>query len=840
VRPEISRISPFSINETVQLFGEIPEWPEVYMWQPEQSVEMAPEAALLSADGWPEAELPLTPPAGSVRPVITGSTHQVLYARSPMSGVTVLWLQNSRTGQFSSPCLANLPEIWSSSGTLAVPGERLSLFGQHFWVDTNTVDKEINSRCQHTDLQHFPPRAAIRNQSGGEVRELIWGLANDQDMPSQTRHKADLLIPAGTPSGQYELRFHNGTGGAWGWSGPVSIGITERRDLIGTRLMAWTHAGLHAPDSCTYDFISEVIEAPADGDLSDSGGRIQAAIDRVHEQGGGVVLLKAGSYGITRTIGVKPGVILRGEGNGSTTLTVTYGRRLAVAWPPIRPARRKGGAGHWAAGFEPLFRDEAQSTPLVWMQSESGLEDIRVLSGPGTGCLVLVAAAAHTADQGGPADDAAADWCSRVFLNRVEGVYQGQPVLQEEGRWYPQYHGVVVFSKTREFTMWRCRIVAPLALNMLCCRHEQARILDNYFEVNPKQGTINTFIGSAFHSMIAENTFVHGKRSLMSQMGFSNNWVFQNRSIGVGRGTNGQEEYMSEFGDSSWYGRAERIEPDCVLIPELTDQYPLIFQGTVGTNLDELEHYLFAAKGRGLGQYRKITAVHNGRVQLAKPWTVLPDADTEFTLINATVHNLWINNNAENGGGLSQFIFGAGFDNIVAGHEMLNNGGISLWSFPYTRNSQGKLDKYGIVAFNQIVNNTCRFSSNQNAAIILWSKSGNRDDYSGEPSAILGNVIRGNVIAGTNEGALLKNQTFRYWMLNKQLWLNFNPDKVCGIEINGDCNLVEQNLLLGIPNGVYVRGTGSGNAVLHNRTEGRECRELIDETGRSLFVQFGS
>jgi len=835
MKPAISRISPFAINETIQVFGEIPQRPDVYIWQPEEAFGTDGPA-----DGF---ELPPFPPPGAVRLTVIGFTPQVLYARSPISGVAVVWLQDANTGHVSPPFPANRPEIWNVSSFEAVPGERLSLFGQHLFVDTNTVDKEIDRNYRYTDLQASPPRAVIRNCESGGLLPLHWGLANDQDMPCQTRHKADLLVPPGTPAGTYELRFHNGTGGGLGWSEPAVIRIAERRDLIGNRLMAWNHAGLHHPSIDAGMVVTEVVTVPADGDLSDSGPLIQAAIDRVHASGGGVVLLKAGSYGTTRTIAVKPGVILRGEGCGSTTLTVRFAGALTVAWPAIRTAARKGGARRWASGFEPLFRDEAASTPLVWLQTESGLEDMRLLSGPGTGCLVLVAAARYDApapDEAGAEAAADADLCTRVFLNRVEGAYQGQPVLQQDGRWLPQYHGVVVFGRTREFTMWNCRITAPLALNMLSARHESARILNNYFEVTPRQGTINTFIGGAFHAMIAENTFVHGKRSLMSQMGFSNNWVFQNRSIGVGRGTNGQEEYMSEFGDSSWYGRAKEIRPDRVFIPELNDDYPLVFHGTVGANLDELEHYLYVAKGKGLGQYRKIKSIASGVVALQKPWTVLPDERTEFALVNATVNNLWVNNNAENGGGLSQFIFGAGFDNIVAGHEMLNNGGISLWAFPYTRRPDGTLEKYGIVAFNQIVNSSCRFSSNQNAAIILWSKSGSRDDYSGEPSTILGNVIRGNVVAGTEEGALLKNQTFRYWMLGKQPWLNFNPDKVCGIEVGGDNNLVEQNLLLGIPNGVFVRGTGSGNAVLHNRTEGRAGRELLDETGRAFFAAFGS
>lgn len=811
--PEISRVSPFTNNETIQIFGENLKDCEVYAWQPPTGNNTSKASVASSAQQLPAiSALAAEPPKGSKKLTVVSSTYQAAFAdASTVSGVSVIWVKNN--GVYSKPWLANLPEIWSQSVTEAIAGERVQLYGQNLY-DRNLSGKQI-------------PTVYLKNTETNQIYKATWGLANDQEMPNQNEHKFEFILPPDTPAGQYDLWVHNGTGDVYGWSNKASIKILDKYDLIGYQLMEWNRTGVQTGNQeiDEKDIYRRTIDAPKDGDLIDSTKTIQTVIDQVYRHGGGVVQLAPGSFGITHTLELKPGVILRGSGKDATTITVAYGQKMDEYWPSIIPASRAAGAKGWAADYEPYLK--GNGTPMIWVQKTAGMEDLQLIGGNGVGSLILVATADGTTAE-------------KVFFNHIKADYNGQSALLANGSWTAQYQGIIVLSQTKQFTIWQSDIVAPNALNMLPSKHEYVRLIGNTFEVSPAQGSINTFVGSSYNSMFVENNFINGKRSFMSQMGYSGNWIFQNRSTGVGRGINGQEEFMSEYGSMSWYGQAAAIDSDSITVPAVTDAFPIKYGsgGNIKDNFNDMQLFIYVAEGRGLGQYRRVIAFEGGEFKLDEPWSVTPDTSTKFALLTASVHNMWVNNTTSEGDGISQFVYGAGIDNIIAGHEMLDNGGISMWALEFQTNADGTLKQGGVLAFNQVKNNVERYSGTNNSGIILWSQSGSNPYYKGKPYNIVGNLVRGNIITGSAEAAVLRNQTgatWRYWV-NPAVQLSFDPTKTSGIQINGGLNIVEQNFIIGMPVGIRIRGDGEYNIIKSNRIDYSSTVTVLDETGKSYII----
>lgn len=395
--PQVSRVSPIEPRAVFQIFGENLEESEILIWQPETGEE---RPAL------EHPALPEFPPEGARRISPLLQHGHALYADSGrVRGTAVLWLQNG--SGFSTPRRVNGPEIWNRSAERAMPGERFQIFGQ-------------NLRFQFTGR----PWCVLRDVEDGSEYEAVWGPVQTQAMPYQEQFKMEVMMPEDIPAGEYELFVHNGTCGAFGWSDPIPIEILASRDLIGLASMAWNRLNLEV-DAQEMEDISAIRIDPELGDgLSDATGAIQSGIDELAETDGGIVSLPPGTFGITRTLTLRPGVILKGGGRGATTLTVQFGKRLRPDWQEFRQP----------PGVE--------DTPLLWIQAEAGVEDMSLTGGPGAGGIVYIRNPEGRVTQG-------------VFFNRVDVDNGGRRHLLQGERYRGQAHGIRLFDfESCEFTMW--------------------------------------------------------------------------------------------------------------------------------------------------------------------------------------------------------------------------------------------------------------------------------------------------------------------------------------------------------------------------------------------------
>lgn len=772
VIPEICRVTPFNAGETAQIYGENLKNSVLYWWQPDTDIENLVYKS--------STELPTLPPENAVTVTPDYCFSHMTYVRmsgtkenSIRSGCGIIWLKNDFG--FSKPFVVNRPEIWSASLKTANPGDRVALFGSNFRIFGK-------KKCVLTGGNLSSPL----NLFWGTEAELLACAPNTGDF------KCEFRLPNELANGEYEIRMHNGTGGDFGWSNPYTLYIKNEKTFIEHCNKKWSYEPeMPHPFDMSKVAVQHISTEFGDG-YTDATQIIQTAIDEVSLAGGGTVVLPYGIFGITETLIIKPNVVLKGAGRGATTLTVLEGATIKKQNFPVKYAQKKGNGTQWANDWKPLF-DKRVATPLVLIYTNAGIEDMRIEDSNGAFATVMVG-------------NIESDVSENVFFNRVDINEAARYTLVENGNYDPTY-GVLTVSHTENFSMFKCSIVSENPLFMLHAKHNYAHLIGNTFDVSPRQLT-EVSINGANNCMIEQNNFLNGRRTLMCQSSFNCNWIYQNRGSGVHRCGNALEAYMAENGGGAWAGKAETILPDGITTSFNMEQHPLDFRkrlGTVGENFDDHIMLLCIISGRGLGQYRKVIKIENNRIYLDQEWDVLPDGDTVFALEYPSWHNLWINNNQEMSGGHSQFFYGAGLDNVIAGHQMLLSAGIM--SQASTHIIGDELVNYGMIAYNRFIGCETRASGKA-----IDFRSARYDGktikriYSGQPEfyndtmAIWGNVIRDNVFGGSSD---------LYYVKNQLKWLPEN--KPYCMEIEGAYNLIEGNHIFDYDEVFYLEDAGEGN-----------------------------
>lgn len=365
--------------------------------------------------------------------------------------------------------------------------------------------------------------------------------------------------------------------------------------------------------------------------------------------------------------------------------------------------------------------------------------------------------------------------------------------------------------------MYKCRVKAAYTLMMLPGHNRRVRLVGNDFEVSPRQTGDNVFLGGSYDGMITENLFRYGRRTLVSQQGFFHNWVFQNRSEGVANTTNANEEYMSEFGFNAWAGTPVAVEAGSVTAGADLETKTLSHGGgCLRDNLGEYPWLLTVMHGRGFGQYRHVVKVEGGKLYLDRPWDILPDSDTFFNLHTASEHNLWVDNYAGNGSGISQFVYLAGVENIVAGHQTLVSSGIAMYAQEAEMDERGEITDMGVIAYNQFLGCDLRYSG---MGFCFWTHQSwtNLEDLPIPHVNVFGNILRLNVMTSGTDAEYAKNQAY---------WVPF--ERPCGIQMMGSYNLMEKNLIAGYDVGIHVRTPSRGNLMADNRCRHND-RNVLDE-----------
>ena len=766
--PEISRVSDFEEGQAAQIFCENADWlSKIYWW----SQPLGEEKPLNL-----NYELPQTPPEDAILIKPEEAFNQVLYfgqkQRIPGRSA-ILWIENN-VG-FSKPFRINRPDIWNLSVKKTYAGGTVAVFG-----------KNLNRSSQD-----HRPYAILVNKENGNVVKLI-NATNPSYLYDAQEFCVEYDIPLNAPDGKYNLYVNAKRGTDLGWSKPVDFEICSNLSIIDYFNSKWNQT---VSDTVKMPKTNiKTISAVAEGVFADRYEEIQSVIDEMSKQGG-IVLLSAGVFGISKTLIVKPNVVLMGAGKGATTICTVEGATLLQDWNKVCFARRVDDL-HYNATAEDwgnYMKDYPLAT-LVQLSTHSGIEGVTLRLGNGAANGVLIASDKNDTVENAFVNRIAVDNCGSTIHGHGDGM----------DAFGAHSAGIMCVSKTNNVVVWDSDIKALMPAQFLPARNENMKIVNNRFICSPKQLN-ETYFATCYGCVIAQNDFIGGRRTLMFQFGFDNNWVYQNRSIDVARSENAQEVYMAEHGTGFWSGKPVTSTADYFTVAKMDERTERYIKSPVR------KVYAVIIDGRGLGQYRTVTSIDGLKLTVDKPWDVVPDETTVFTLMIAVVKNLWVDNNSSLSNGQTQLLYGAGLENVLAGHMIDLASGISLQAMYYKPGLDNNEESLiGVVAFNTISNCQVR-SSGSGVTIkneICGSFEPDKDDpyrYFVRTRGIFGNIVYRNAFDGSSGLIYKKNQNI--WMEDRY---------AAGVSIGGAYNMVSKNHILNYDRPVRILYNCEGNLFDRN------------------------
>lgn len=776
-KPEICRVTPYEGGETVQIFGEnFDRESLLYWWRKNER-----EDTDIKDCGFPGTAAPELPPEDAkcvkLRDAVNGQVAYLGPEQEVWAGANVFWIKNE--AGFSKPFIANEPRLWSQSVTRIYPGGIVSVYGDCMWSTEHKFAylKDVKTG-EFIEAPVLPAKAPI----------YYFGVH---------RHRTNIRVPATIKDGEYEVYINGGTGSEYGWSNPLKISVESQYSLTEYFRTKWNRDTTEAIPMPKCDVIS--VTANPLGALYDITDEIQAALDKAHDMGGGIVMLSSGTYGISRTLKLKDGVILMGAGEGSTTVKVAENCVFESDWSDVSYAYRNVGRNRFAKDWKPHW-DRYNHKPLARIYNDAGIEGVKFLLGSGANMGVLVANNTEDFHTFG------------AFINYVTVDGSGLYTYEDKG-FGNLSAGLVTVGANTELTVYKCSLTAMAPVYILPAHNRYSRIIRNRIECAPRNYD-ESFFNGMMNSTIIENDFIDGRRSMMCQMQFEKNFVYQNRSRGVTRGSNANEVYMSEYGETFWGGYPAEIGEDYIAIDRRTglfceaekEDFGNESDGIYGAHPGELTNEYIASErvwlviidGRGFGQYRAIDRVEDNRVYIDRPWDIAPDSTTAFSITFGAVNNIWLDNASELSNSHSQFIWNCGIENIIAGHEVNMSAGIRLYANAF----YGIKNSTCVLAFNRIVHCVVRGSGKG-----LWLNSDgfrlqDRPAYvQATGGGIFANSVRACAFDGSKDMIYVKNLP--------HTMTDSNPK--AGVAVGGAYNTFCRNRIGGYVNAVRLLDNCLGN-----------------------------
>jgi hypothetical protein len=555
---------------------------------------------------------------------------------------TVLWVESD--GQSSFGWVVNRPQVWWLSTDRVEAGKRVRGFGRNLLGG----------------LPQKQPLVFIK-RNGESARACQFaggGIDGNVTDPLSLTYETSFIVPADTPPGHYEVWFHSGTGGQYGWSRPQEIEITM-------------------PEK-TSDFTVEVASygAKADG-VTDDTLAIVLAIMEVQEAGGGTVILPSGTLLISNVITLPAKVNLRGAGINHTVIAINPRQELHgflnICLMPKSKTPQEN---------IPFWRKD--SPTMLWAQTQSRLSDFTLnmdgLRDAGYGIILA------------NGNDESRD----CVFERIGTIYHvPEQQISLAGKWISGVHPCRAFSSVRRVRVSCCRdfsVGMEYGCKAWFCQGERNF---NSPGINGTQITC---------SLIEENTIrdIYSRRGIMG----SGQYValFRNRVEETWLVPGGGEHYLREGGSAQPYSVVS-ANVDTLVVHNPPEK------GAEGWwRVDDLTAVI--ALGRGKWQIRRITGFADGEYKMDKPWDLLPDNTSTVAIGPLQCRSLWVRNYS--GGGVNSLSLCVGnVEQIVAGHELHNSG--MMMNF-------GDFQQWVTAWFNEFRNNSLHHGDGMESQVsIYWA-----------------------------------------------------------------------------------------------------------------------
>ena len=255
-----------------------------------------------------------------IKPKVQLRTPELIVATLPersYEGPVVVWAKNK--AGYSEPVVLNAPQLWWCHPETAEPGENVRLFGRNL--------------AQRPD---FLRALVYMAQPGKSGRWLLVNWPN--------KYLVSVRLPEGLEAGLYQLWVYAGSGGRFGWGGPLTLRIQPPATASGR----------------TVDF---------------QGGNLQEAVDRLAAAGGGTLTLPEGTFTLPGTLIVPTNVAVAGAGRDLTTLVSPSDPAVRLA-SITGPAWNQGPAAVHSQGDQMAYKVQFPSAGewAVWLRYATDME----------------------------------------------------------------------------------------------------------------------------------------------------------------------------------------------------------------------------------------------------------------------------------------------------------------------------------------------------------------------------------------------------------------------------------------------------------------------------------
>ncbi len=702
-----------------------------------------------------------SPPTGPGRPLEVRSHSRadcllVGLPEGPAPAVYVLRVGSG--GQTSDPVYLNRPQIewWLGDQPEAVsPGGALRLFGRQLRL--TAPGKFL--RKEEALPAGFGGRVVLVDARG--QRHVLSLTAADA-------YSLTATLPPTTPVGPAQVYAHNGCGGPFGWSEPVSIRIEAAQPWPAT--------------------VYNVRDFGAAGDgYADDTTPLRTALAQAQANGGGVVRLPRGTYRLTAQLNVPPRTVVRGEGPEATWLYV----------PAETPEFSTVFAGSGDFALEDFWLTAQTTRRLVAAPDQPSM---------------------YNMPWGGPPPDKAT-WARNVRLTnlRLHHLRYAHRVMgaQDDPRRLETTGPSTVVLCGANLQMDRCNIVSS-GMPLVLMNSSRSRIINNVLGVG-RSGWYGIW---GCRELCFEGNEIVGRDLEASYGGFNGDEVARvycadNRF----HGSFGCEREAITFdtpGRHPWVGLVARATATTISAAALDK--PWGEQNLVGLGC-------LIVKGKGLGQIRQIVANTADTVTLDRPWQITPDASSAVALRPYRTQVILYRNYTEDTSVGIQ-LWAGGHDFVIDGNISVRTGG--LWGCANHYQAWGQ-DLFLPVFFTQWLNNRIEqgFIYQQGpgifAALGLFSMlTGKAAGVDATP--MLANVIRNNSVADETRVGLFYYGKGPAGAVMAAAMLQGNPFG----EPPGRATLIEDNAIANSPVGVEIQPYFADTLVRGTRCE-QVPQPLLDQ-----------
>lgn len=625
-----------------------------------------------------------------------------------------LWVQNGSGSSTPVPINRADAQWIGPLGNIAAPGATKRVFGKDLSTDHGTTASYV----------YLQP-------SGG-------GSFVAASVTSVEPYAVAFTVPSTMALGTYNVYVHNGHGGSYGWSAPLTLAVEA----------PWVRG-------------NSVVTVPASGGADDSSA-IQAAINtEATLPNGGTVELTGGTYKIQNGLKLPSNVELQGAGKNATTIEVRLTSAVKNAieidgnhvelqgvtfelvndGSDISPTGGLIGGGLWPTAWQDLTWDDIRASygsgASTWAPFQTSLLAIRF----------QVSNSEFFLEFAPQQSDA---W---VYGNTFHGgSYQGSGGGSEAAVELQAIQRLVMEENSFIATVW------PPAVGQNIVRRMFSATAD---------------VASIQHLYIAHNTGTNvapgpneNKGEIMLFHGSPGNWygqVISNSGTTMTVQTNGlidgQMLALNNYNANSYSGVIK--DP---LYTNNSGGQPIVIPST-GATFGQVGMFASIVGGTGIGQLRQVAATTSNTITVISPWRVPPDSTSIVVLGYVYKDAVMYQNNVK--------AFPPGIQTNSGASQLIDFDGNVWFSVADSNTVSHSFNAASIGSstqnqseWNVVENNTFLDLQNSGMSLVYWDSYSSGTTVSLLGPVTLGNVFRDNTvqITGPIPGVISGNQDTYYEM----------------------------------------------------------------------------